>query len=153
MNEAKNLARERELDEAMKLSDALEAAAVSYAELAGDIQPAMSKTPEPSTLASATGYAARLEQLKAELNERRLTEIAAMLDDAGVPAWVENRCHKGVPSNSAVMRLKWYLARRKNVKAAEIDQKLQREMKEAEIHAREYMGRYNDESSHGASKI
>ena len=104
-----------------------------------------------SWLAPATCYTARLEQLKAELNERRLTEISAMLDDAGVPAWVENRCHKGVPSNSAVMRLKWYLARRKNVKAAEIDQKLQRDMKAAEIHAREYMGRYNAEPSQAAN--
>ena len=81
MNEAKNPARERELDktttlynaatdyaayvnsekhdfdEGMKLSDALKAAAVSYAEIAGDRQPVMSKTGEPSTLASATGYA------------------------------------------------------------------------------------------------
>jgi hypothetical protein len=84
---------------------------------------------------------ARLEQLKAELNERRLTEIAAMLDDAGVPEWVENNSHRGVPSNGCVSRLKWYLARRKNVAAHEIDQKLQREMRQAEIDAREYMGR------------
>jgi len=84
MNEAKNPARERELDkttalynaatdyaayvnsnkhdydEAMKLSDALESAAVSYAEIAGDRQPAMPKTGEPSTLASATGYEAHV---------------------------------------------------------------------------------------------
>lgn len=97
-----------------------------------------------SPLAPATCYTARLEQLKAELNERRLTEISAMLDDAGVPEWVENNSHRGVPSNSAVMRLKWYLARRKNVAAAEIDKKLQRDMKEAEKNAREYMERYND---------
>ena len=70
----------------------------------------------------------RLEQLKAELNERRLTEIAAMLDDVGVPEGVENNFHRGVPSNSAVMRLKWYLARRKDVKPGEIDQRLQRDM-------------------------
>lgn len=69
-----------------------------------------------------------------------------MLDDAGVPEWVENNFHRGVPSNSAVMRLKWYLARRKNVAAREIDQKLQREMKEAEANAREYMERYNDQA-------
>lgn len=94
-----------------------------------------------------TGYTARLEQLKAEQNERRLTEIAAMLDNVGVPEWVENNSHRGVPSNSAVMRLKWYLARRKNVSPREIDQKLQREMKEAEASAREYMERYNAEVS------
>lgn len=97
-----------------------------------------------SELPATSGYTARIEQLKAELNERRLTEIAAMLDDIGVPEWVENNCHRGVPSNSAVMRLKWYLARRKNVSPREIDQKLQREMKAAEANAREYMERYND---------
>lgn len=99
MNEAKNPARERELDkttalynaatdyaayvnsekhdfdEAMKLSDALEAAAVSYAELAGDRQPAMSKTPKPSTLASATGYTA-LEFLQTMCELRRNMDAA-----------------------------------------------------------------------------
>lgn len=93
-----------------------------------------------------TVYTARLEQLKSELNERRLTEIAAMLDDVGVPEWVENNSHRGVPSNSSVQRLKWYLARRKNVAAHETDQKLQRDMKEAEVNAREYMERYNDKA-------
>ena len=34
--------------------------------------------------------------------------------------------------------------RRKNVAARETDQKLQRDMKEAEANAREYMERYND---------
>ncbi len=100
------------------------------------------------SLAPVTGYAATVAKMKAELNERRLDEIAAMLTDAGVPIWVENNCHRGVPSCSPVSRLKWYLARRKNVAAHEIDQKLQREMKEAEIHAREYMGRYNADISH-----
>ena len=104
---------------------------------------ASAKLNRPRRFAEARGYTARLEQLKAELNERRLTEIAAMLDDVGVPEWVENNSHRGVPSNSAVMRLKWYLARRKNVAARETDQKLQREMKEAEANAREYMERYN----------
>ena len=101
------------------------------------------KPNRPRRFAEARGYTARLEQLKAELNERRLTEICAMLDDAGVPEWVENNSHRGVPSNSAVQRLKWYLARRKNVAPHEIDQKLQREMKEAEANAREDVGRYN----------
>lgn len=87
------------------------------------------------------GSTARLEQLKAQLNERRITEIGAMLDDVGVPEWVENNSHRGVPSNSAVQRLKWFLARRKNVAACEIDQKLQREMRQAEADAREYMER------------
>lgn len=88
-------------------------------------------------------YAARFEQLRAELNERRLTEISEMLTDAGVPEWVMNSDHNGVPSNSEVFRLKWYLARRKNVKAGEIDQKLQRDMKEAYEHARAYRERHN----------
>ena len=90
MNEAKNQARERELDkttalynaatdyaayvnsnkhdydEAMKLSDALEAAAVAYAELAGDREPVMTKTPAISTLVSSNGsVAAYTDQLKA----------------------------------------------------------------------------------------
>ena len=97
----------------------------------------------PSSLAAMAGCSDRMEQLKAELNERRLKEIGDMLDDAGVPEWVENTSHKGVPSNGVVSRMKWYLARRKNVKASEIDQKLQRDMKAAEIHAHEYTSRYN----------
>jgi hypothetical protein len=96
-----------------------------------------------SELAPARGYTARLEQLKSELNERRLTECDQMLTDAGVPEWVMNTGCDGVPSNSVVARLKWYLARRKNVAVREIDQNLQREMKVAEADAREYVGWYN----------
>ena len=87
--------------------------------------------------------ARRLEQLKIEQTARRLQMCDQMLTDAGVPEWVMNTENESVPANSTPARLRWYLARRKNVKAAEIDQKLQREMKEAEINAREYMGRYN----------
>ena len=86
-------------------------------------------------------------KIKSELNERRLDEIAAMLTESGVPIWVENNCHQGVPSCSPVMRLKWYLARRKNVAASEIDQELQRGMKEAEEAARRYVRRNRNPAS------
>ena len=99
--------------------------------------------PAQGSFAAPSGYAARFDQLKAELNERRLREISEMLTDAGVPEWVMNAGHNGVPSNSDVSRLKWYLARRKNVKAGEIDQQLQRDMKEAYEHARAYRERHN----------
>ena len=93
MNEAKDPARERELDkttslynaatdyaayvnsnkhdydESMKLSDALEAAAVAYAELAGDRQPVMTQTPAISTLASSNGSVAQLPPLEGDLKE------------------------------------------------------------------------------------
>jgi hypothetical protein len=81
-------------------------------------------------LVPVMGSTSRLELLKAELNERRLKECSDMLTDVGVPEWVMNSNSDGVPGNSVVCRLKWYLARRKNVKAGEIDQKLQREMAE-----------------------
>ena len=126
MNEAKNPARERELDkttalynaatdyaayvnsekhdfdEGMKLSDALEAAAVSYAEIAGDRQPTMSKTPEPSTLASnemkiytasKTRHAKYWQQLRAQ----GVNIISTWIDEAGPgqtkdPAELAQRC-------------------------------------------------------------
>lgn len=110
------------------------------------------RLPKPTALASVSGYAATVAKMKAELNERRLDEIAAMLTDAGVPIWVENNCHRGVPSCSPVSRLKWYLARRKNVAAREIDQKLQREMKEAEENAAHYMKRHNDQAQPRAGR-
>lgn len=95
-----------------------------------------------SGCASVNGYTARLEQLKAKQNEKRIDEIEKMLDEAGVPEWVENSDSNGVPSNAPQSRLKWFLARRKNVTAREIDQKLQREMKEN----LEYERRYNDQA-------
>jgi hypothetical protein len=51
-----------------------------------------------------------------------------MLTKAGVPEWVINSDSDGVPGNSVPCRLKWYLARRKDVKPGEIDQRLQRDM-------------------------
>ncbi len=75
----------------------------------------------------------------AKVNAQRLDEIAAMLTESGVPIGVENSCHEGGPSCSPVMRLKWYLARRKSVSPQEVDQKLQQEMKEAEEAAIHYL--------------
>ena len=103
MSEAKDPARERELattvalynaatdyaayvnsnrhdyDEAMKLSSALEAAAVAYAELAGDRQPVMTKTPAISTLASSNGSATPEEWWA-----KRASELAQQMKVGGV---------------------------------------------------------------------
>ncbi len=73
--------------------------------------------------------ARRLEQLKIEQTARRLQMCDQMLTDAGVPEWVMNSENESVPANSTPARLRWYLARRKDVKPSEIDQTLQREMK------------------------
>ena len=72
-----------------------------------------------------------LEQRKAILAAKQMAEIVKMLDESGVPEWIENADSNGVPSSAPHSRLKWFLARRKNVSAHEIDQKLQREMKES----------------------
>lgn len=63
------------------------------------------------------------------LDAKRLRMCDQMLTDAGVPEWVINSDGESVPSNSTPERLRWYLARRKDVKRSETDQKLQREMK------------------------
>ena len=101
-------------------------------------------SPAQGSLAAPSGYASRLEQLKAELNVRRLKECDDMLTDAGVPAWVMNSNANGVPSNTTVARLKYYLARRKNLAKWETDQKIQREMAEM----LRYAQRHNAEVSH-----
>jgi len=62
--------------------------------------------------------------------ERQLSMCDQMLTDAGVPEWVMASDSNGVPANSVPSRLKWYLARRKDVAAGEIDQGLQDDMKE-----------------------
>lgn len=79
---------------------------------------------------SATGYASRYEQLRANYIERQLAMCDQMLTEQGVPEWVMLSDSNGVPANSVPCRLKWYLARRKNVAAGEIDQQLQDEIKE-----------------------
>lgn len=60
----------------------------------------------------------------------QLEQCDQMLTDAGVPEWVENSNCNGVPGNSTPERLKWYLARRKDVKPGETDRKLAKEMEE-----------------------
>jgi hypothetical protein len=57
-----------------------------------------------------------------------------MLTKANVPEWVENE-GSSVPSNCILERLKWFLARRKDVKKWEIDQNLQRSIAIATRHA------------------
>lgn len=69
--------------------------------------------------------ASRLKELKARQNERQLQECAQMLTVAGVPEWVMHSANEPVPANATPERLKWYLARRKNVLKWETDQKLQ----------------------------
>lgn len=61
--------------------------------------------------------------------KRQLDKCADMLTQSGVPEWVENTDSDGVPGNSVPERLKWYLARRKDVTPAEAEPKLQAEMK------------------------
>ena len=92
--------------------------------------PRVPELPTPGALASANGYASRFEQLKTIHYKRQLEVIDQMLTDAGVPEWVMVMRSDGVPANSVPCRLEWYLARRKNVKASEIDKDLQREMAE-----------------------
>lgn len=96
------------------------------------------KAQRGSRLRAVSGYTARLEQLKAQQDRHIITEISKMLDEAGVPEWVENTDTRGVPANAPHCRLKWFLARRKNVAEWEKDQKLAREMKENLEHARRY---------------
>lgn len=78
--------------------------------------------------AAASGCDARIEKLRARQNAIRLERIEQLLNDAGVPEWVQTIETGPVPSNAPDYRLQWFLARRKNVKPAEIDQKLQKEM-------------------------
>jgi hypothetical protein len=134
MNEAQTQAREREhkiraelynaataygemmraethyYDTTMKAADRLEAAAAAYAEVAGDRQPAVSKTPEPSTLASATGYEATLRTIK----DAPLTWLGGILaccveecvrrkffrDTDAISRFVNRVLEKGKPHNS-----------------------------------------------------
>jgi len=70
----------------------------------------------------------RLELLRSRQNSRQLLLCRKLLDEAGVPEWVMNSDSDNVPSNSVTSRLKWYLARRKNVTPGEIDVKLNRSM-------------------------
>jgi len=51
-----------------------------------------------------------------------------LLTKQGVPEWVENSDSQGAPSNAVIERLKWYLARRKDVKPNEAEPELQAEM-------------------------
>lgn len=91
--------------------------------------------------------ASRLQELKIKAHERELQKCDQMLTDAGVPGWVMNSDSNGVPSNSVASRLKWYLARRKNVERWETDQTLQREMEENLRHAQAYtQARPNDQA-------
>jgi hypothetical protein len=99
--------------------------------------PIATETPRPGSLQRMVRR--RVELAKARLNERWLEECDRALDTAGVPKWV---CLHGesVPSNTVPSRLRWYLARRKDVKPAERDG-LDREMELAMQDAREFMVR------------
>ena len=60
--------------------------------------------------------------------QRQLQECDEMLTKQGVPEWVENSDSNGVPGNAVTCRLKWYLARRKDVKPEEAEPQLQSDM-------------------------
>ncbi|HRA67717.1 MAG TPA: hypothetical protein PL187_16940 [Caldilinea sp.] len=97
------------------------------------------------------GWAARLQELKHRQTEDRLRRCDEMLTAAGVPEWVMNSENGSVPANSTPARLRWYLARRKDIKPGEIDQQLQREMKEW----LNYVAQHNDlreRPAHGDSR-
>jgi len=90
---------------------------------------ALENPPAPNRRSPASGGCdARIEKLRARQNAIRLERIEQMLKDAGVPEWVQTIETGPVPSNAPDYRLQWFLARRKNVKPAEIDQQLQKEM-------------------------
>ncbi len=90
---------------------------------------ANTKVPKPAPVrVQPDCCAARIEKLRARQNAIRLERIEQMLKDAGVPEWVRTIETGPVPSNAPDYRLQWFLARRKNVKPAEIDQQLQKEM-------------------------
>lgn len=70
----------------------------------------------------------RRELLMLRYKSRQLEMCGKMLDESGVPEWVMNSDSNNVPANATPCRLKWYLARRKNVSAGEIDEELNRDM-------------------------
>ena len=78
----------------------------------------------------ARGCASPYEKLKLTYLEKQLTICDQMLTEQGVPEWVMLSDSNGVPANSVPFRLKWYLARRKDVAEGEIDQQLQDMMEE-----------------------
>jgi len=80
--------------------------------------------------AGARGCASPYEKLKLSYLEKQLTICDQMLTEQGVPEWVMLADSNGVPANSVPSRLKWYLARRKDVAVGEIDQQLQDMMEE-----------------------
>lgn len=60
--------------------------------------------------------------------QRQLQQCDEMLTKTGVPEWVMNSDSDGAPGNAVTERLKWYLARRKDVKPEEAEPELQAEM-------------------------
>lgn len=76
------------------------------------------------------GCASRLDNLVLRYKARQLDMCSQMLNMQGVPEWVMLESGNGVPSNATPCRLKWYLARRKDVADCEIDQELRREMED-----------------------
>lgn len=82
----------------------------------------------------------RLE-ITAKYYQRQLDDCDKALTEAGVPEWVMNSWNDGVPANCVPERLRWFLARRKNITKAESEQRLQNEMRLLLQHACEYAGR------------
>ena len=66
---------------------------------------------------------------------KQLAICGEMLTRAGVPEWVIG-ADSTVPGSSVPCRLKWYLARRKDVEPWEGDEDLQREMQRLETAAK-----------------
>lgn len=89
------------------------------------------------------GCASPYDKLKLSYLERQMEMCDQMLTASGVPEWVMNLDANGVPANSLPSRLKWYLARRKDVAAGEIDQELQSMMEE---NLRLAQARHNDQA-------
>jgi len=93
------------------------------------------------------GCASPYDKLKLSYLERQMEMCDQMLTASGVPEWVMNLDANGVPANSLPSRLKWYLARRKDVAAGEIDQELLSMMEE---NLRLAQARHNDKLRHSA---
>jgi len=85
----------------------------------------------------------RMLQLQMAYYRRQMERCDDLLTKAGVPEWVENTDSDGVPGNSIPERLKWYLARRKDVKPSEIDKTLALEMTQAIAAAAMYHGEWS----------
>lgn len=82
----------------------------------------------------------RGDHYKFRYEARQLDMCDKMLTDAGVPEWVST-ADSCVPGNSTPCRLRWFLARRKDVSESEAEPKLQLEMRRLMETVKRYKGK------------